>query len=395
MKKIILPIIILTFSAPRAGSQNFDGLVDQVLENNLSLKANAARNSSEIYSLKSDNTLSAPEVEFEYLWGTDDARDKFNAGITQNFDWPGAYSARSKSIKSRSEALRYLEQNEVIEKRVEIKSLYIDIINNKKCSRLIEQRLSIISQLIDKYARGVELGQFSRLDLNKLKIEKLKLIDIAGGISAESEKLKATLEKLNGGKPVDHIINSLEDYPDEPILPVDEYENQIEQSDPLQNYFQALRNAGKSLVKAEQAMRLPGLSIGYHHAREDGEIFNGMSLGITLPFLSSSNKVKSVKIMNEAIALDEESALNERKVNMLANREETLVLFRKYMDYREILADADSSSQLKKALDNGEISIIDYLSELNFFLEAEHEMLMAEHDYRIALTNLNKYLHLR
>lgn len=60
-----------------------------------------------------------------------------------------------------------------LEKRLEIKLIYIAIINNKKNRQIIEERLEIMDRLIEKYSRGVELGQLSRLDLNKLLIEKI------------------------------------------------------------------------------------------------------------------------------------------------------------------------------------------------------------------------------
>lgn len=395
MRKTRIIAAILLADAFFAHSQSFDALVDSVIENNPTLKAEQARIKSELYSAKSENMLSAPDAEFEYLWGRKDAGDKLNAGISQEFDWPGAYKARSKAMKTKSRAMQFLNKSSELEKRLEIKLLYIDIINNKKNSALLKQRIEIMDRLIEKYSRGVSLGQLAILDLNKLKIENLRLKNSLTDFETEFTVLKSSLEKLNGGKPCGYIIDSLNDYPEEIVLPISEYDRQLAESDPMTLYSESAAEAQLQEINAEKMMRLPGFSLGYHYSMEDGEVFNGVALGIKLPSYSSGTKIKAAQALSESLSYEKETLVAERRADMLANREKAVDLLRKYSDYKALMKNDDSVNQLKKSLDAGEISIIDYLAEMDFFLVATQEMLQLEYDYMVALTNLNKYQLLR
>ena len=71
MRKYIIPILFCLTEISFASS--FDALVDSVIDNNPSLKSSDLQMKSEIYDAKSENMLSAPEAEFEYLWGRHDA----------------------------------------------------------------------------------------------------------------------------------------------------------------------------------------------------------------------------------------------------------------------------------------------------------------------------------
>ena len=46
---------------------------------------------------------------------------------------------------------------------------------------------------------------------------------------------------------------------------------------------------------------------------------------------------------------------------------------------------------LQKALEGGQISLLDYLLELRYFLEAQQTLLDLEFEYNTLMTDLNKY----
>lgn len=99
--------------------------------------------------------------------------------------------------------------------------------------------------------------------------------------------------------------------------------------------------------------------------------------------------------MSESLAYQQNMLALERRAEMLSNRNKTLSLLKKYSEYKTVLKNDDSMQQLKKSFDAGEISLIDYLSEMDFFLIANQDMLQLEYEYMTALANLNKYRLLR
>lgn len=191
------------------------------------------------------------------------------------------------------------------------------------------------------------------------------------------------------------IIDRLSDYPDEMVLTLEEYDNLLADADPMSKYNEAMFKSQLETVKAEKRMRFPGFTLGYTHSVEEGETFNGMTVGVKLPSFSSGNKIKAAKAMSESLAYQQNMLALERRAEMLSNRNKTLSLLKKYSEYKTVLKNDDSMQQLKKSFDAGEISLIDYLSEMDFFLIANQDMLQLEYEYMTALANLNKYRLLR
>ena len=56
--------------------------------------------------------------------------------------------------------------------------------------------------------------------------------------------------------------------------------------------------------------------------------------------------------------------------------------------YREALGNADSRQMLIKALESGEISIIEYVRETDYYLEAAEKLLAAQRDLELTMAEL-------
>ena len=109
-------------------ASDFDDVLDTVVKNNLGLKYGLADKEASIAEMKSENTLEAPEVGFESLWGMKGIGDKRNFSISQSFDWPGVYAARSEAVRKSETAMQYLRESAVIDTRMEVRMLLLDII---------------------------------------------------------------------------------------------------------------------------------------------------------------------------------------------------------------------------------------------------------------------------
>jgi outer membrane protein TolC len=56
-----------------------------------------------------------------------------------------------------------------------------------------------------------------------------------------------------------------------------------------------------------------------------------------------------------------------------------------------VLESGNNEKMLQKALEGGQISLLDYLLELRYFLEAQQTLLDLEFEYNTLMTDLNKY----
>lgn len=372
-------------------AQNFDTLLNKVVSNNTELMSSVDAARSELFTQKSENNLPDPEVEVEYQWGRHEVGDKFDVNVTQGFDWPGAYMARGKANKIASEAMSYLNRSNYIDKRLEIKQNLIDIVNVKKNMKVVKERLDLMDQMIEKYTTGMNRGELTILDLRKLKIEKIRLNETMSALESELTLLESTLEAQNGGKECGDIIAEIDNYPDDTILPAEEYEKIIEENDPAVKYSSLMMQSQAQRVKAERLMQFPGFTLGYHHSWEDGDVFNGLIVGVTLPVFSTRNKVRAAKALRRSLEYDEMTVAIQKRATLKSNREKALALYRQMTSYESVLKNDNSIDLLKKSLEGGQISLLDYLSEMDYYLQAERDYLDVQYRYHQTLADLNKY----
>lgn len=391
LKSCTTLILVAGACAFSAGAQNFDTLLNKVVSNNTELMSSVSSARSELLTQRSENNLPDPEVELEYQWGRHEVGDKFDVNVTQGFDWPGAYMARGKANKMASEAMNYLNRSNYLDKRLEIKQILIDIVNVKKNIKIVKDRVELMDTMIVKYTTGVHKGELTVLDLRKLKIEKIRLNESMSTLESELVLLTSTLEAQNGGNDCSDILAAIDSYPDEAILPAEDYERMIEENDPSVKYTSLMMQSQTQRVKAERMMRFPGFTLGYHHSWEDGDVFNGLIVGVTLPVFSTRHKVRAAKALKRSLEYDEMTVAIQKRASVKSNREKALALYRQMTDYESALKNDNASELLRKSLEGGQISLLDYLGEMDYYLQAERDYLDVQYRYHQTLADLNKY----
>lgn len=393
MKHLKFTLAAFTITcAAGATAQNFDTLLNRVISNNPELMSSVALNRSELYNMRSDNTLPDPEVDVDYLWGKGAAGNKFDFSVSQGVDWPGLYSARGKVNKTASQAFFNENRSDYINKRLEIKLAMLDIVSAKKRVALLNERLALIDTLVNKYSTGMKRGEITILDLQKLKLERLRLNESLTDASASLTEGVIILTRLNGGEDCNDIIEMLDSYPDESILPLESYEEAIADNDPAIKRASLMVDMGDERIKAERLSRLPSFSLGYHYNREEGETFNGIVFGLKLPIFSTRYKVKSARALRNSYEYDRLAMSATKLSEMKIAREKAVSLYKKITDYDSVIKSVDAERLLRMALDGGQISMLEYLTELDFYLQAETEQLDNIYNYHVALASLNKYI---
>lgn len=388
MKRYILSLIIATCCFG-VNSMTFDEILHTVASNNPSLAASVAQGNAEIISLKSENNLPDPEVEFDHKWGNEGT--KWGVGISQSFEWPEVYSTRNKAINSATDAMEYLNKANYLDKMVEIKLLLIDIIGTRKQLALYKRLDAQMDSLEVKYAQGRSRGEVTRLDVNKIKIERIALSREIKSLTNQLQTLEASLQNENGGKDVSAMLASLDNYPDEIIRPESEYVQQVKENDPQLTQYSLMAKTQEFNAKAIEMSKRPGFSVGYILENELGTYFNGFSIGLSLPVFSHKHKSEAINASQEALRLQSNAFEIDRISKMKAQRANAISLYQELQDYRPMLENDDNIGLLKKALDGGEINLITYIQEVNFFLEAQKNYLDVEYRYHLALASLNRY----
>ncbi len=162
-------------------------------------------------------------------------------------------------------------------------------------------------------------------------------------------------------------------------------------SSPAVRASQSGAEAAAERASAAARSALPGFSLGYRHQFEGGNHFNGFSVGIALPSWGVSRAKAAAKAEAEAARIQAESQVAQTVAAFDDARRRLEGLSSRMKAYDEALSDADYAVLLRKSLDGGQISMLTYIQEINFFLEARLSRENTARDYHAALAVINKY----
>lgn len=390
MKKIIATAIV-ALMMPTLGAQtkSFDALVSQMLVTNPAIKELNHGSEAEIQEMKAENVLEGPELEGFHKWGNSGDR-KYGVGISQGFDWPGLYSARRQMIRNNETALGLLRNATVTDKKTEARALLVDLVNSKRNISILERIDSMMIDLANYYNSAYKNGQVSILDKNKIDIEVIRL---GGRLTEENNRrgdILASIFDFCGTDQLESELLQLNSYPDAMLLSADDYKKLAEESDPYMAYLKQATEVNKSRGKVASRSALPSFSLGYEWEREEGQDFNGFNIGVK--FATWSNKNSRASIVASGLENDVKIAAQSKKMMTdIDNDHSTALELIKQIDkFETALNDGSHHELLLKALKGGQINMLDYIQEVNFYLEAELDLENMRHEYQLALSRLNR-----
>lgn len=391
--KVIIVCVSLLCShyvhSERISQNAFLRVVDNIAINNKEVTATIAQDASINAALAINNRLPAPELSFGHLWGQRGIGNKWNVEVSQSFDWPGVYSARREANRYQSLASEASVAKSIYDVRCNTAQALLSVIYYTKLTDLYSSNLSRVDSLLDLYNRGYKMGEISILDVNKLKIDRIAANRaLTSAMEGYTESI-SLLRELNNNEPVDNIVSDLPDFPDINLLGLNSYVSEVSRYNAELNYKQHQANMAKANVKVAQQSRYPGFSVGYSHEYEMGENFNGLSIGITLPFLTSGKSVTAARLEQLALEAEADALQTAITSKMAGLYNKAVLLYDEQTQYSKVLTDDDSVRLLNLALRQGQITLIDYMLQVNFFTDAKATHLQVQYNYLQAAIALN------
>lgn len=389
MKRIVVATV-MTASVMCANATT-DRLVEEIIETSPQVEALKSKLRAETANSLTTNNLNDPEVEFEHQWGMKGIGNKWGVSVSQGFDWPGTYPARSSAAKLMRKASQSSFDSELSELRLKVKLSLIDLCHANRDAALLDSIKSSLTQLLDKYRTSFDKGETTILDVKKIEIELLGVTRQLNEAIIAREAIVGELRAVNPGFGWENTL-SLDQYPAEDGVRTEaEYAEILRQNDNQSRYLNNMKELSLANAKVERNSKMPGFSVGYRYDYELGERFNGLSVGVTLPLFSNRNKVKAA--MDEADSY--QSAMVSRNTALEAEwnamRQQAIRLGEECEQYERIFTTSDTQRLLKMALDGGEISLLDYLQETAYFKQAQRDYIATEHELHTVLAKLNRY----
>ncbi len=390
MLKTLLVIIITGLSLQGIAQSSVQEVLQEIEKNNPKLKAHQQYLEAQKLGFRSQNNLDNPELEWEKGFSSQEGKP-YEILLSQSFDFPTSYifknQIRDEKIANLQNSSAKLRQEVLLETEL----ICFELIYRNKQNIELSTRLDNADKLTAFFEKRLKEGDANILEVNKIKMLSLNTKNQLQLVLNKIANLKGDLRKQNGGFELNlHALTY-------PAISIDEdskllLENAVNTDPYLKQLSSNEKMASKetSLVKTNS---LPKITIGYRYLGSDlMKEANGMKLGISIPLWENKNKVKQAKLM-EYFRKEELSFEKLEKENEYEKLFQTLSSLKSSLsDYQNIFSEKKYDSLLRKALDFGEISGIEYLMESIYYYESFDTYLEIEYEYNINKAKLVRYL---
>ena len=391
MKKNILTLLLVLSINTAFAQYAYQNILDTIEVNSTVLSAHY----KQMEAGKAENNAHAlvenPEIEAGYKFGYGEESSKIELGISQEFEFPTVYSHQNKIRKMSSQIIDMQYEIDRSSVLAGAQAICTELIFCKMKLNLYKQNYDNAVKIANAYQKMMEIGETNILDYNKAK---MNLANTKNNYDLEvihHDNLMATLKTMNGGNDIDF---QYEDYA-VVTLPenFDEWYANVEAENPVFEQMRQQLAIDQQNVKLSKAQWFPKFSVGYgaEMAQGHNEGEHGPSLGLVLPLWHNKGTVKSAKLHAEAA---ETLLMNEKA--MTYNYLSSLYAKAKAMQNNigvlaESLQEFDSQTLLFKAFEKGELNLIDYVTETEYYQNAMLELYSAQYEMNATLIELMSY----
>jgi outer membrane protein, heavy metal efflux system len=390
MKQLSLSIIASLFLL-KGTAQGIDTILAKVEANNKALQSNRKYWEARRAEYRTGLNPYDPQVEYDYLFGSPaGAGNQKDFSITQRLDFPTTYKRKrelSGQLATQSELQQKVFRQDLL---LEAKLLALQIIYLNKKGAELTRRLGNTSQLVQDYQKKLDKGDVIILDVNKARLQLLNIQNEADLNENEKQVLLTKLTELNGGNPV--VMNDTL-YPAIPTIPdFETLDSIIEANDPIIKVYQQEINIQQQQIAVQKALNLPKIETGYHSQGILGQSYRGIHAGITIPLWENKNRVKAAQANLEYATANAQMHITEHRLENKGNYEKLATRMKAMQDYSRLIATLNNTTLLNKALNLGQITIIQYFQDESYYFSAYDKYLQMDLEYQQAIARLFKYV---
>ena len=264
----------------------------------------------------------------------------------------------------------------------------------------LDRRLGHAHRVVEAERTRLESGDTDALSHNNVLLSLSALEAEEARIEMERNVLIARLTALNGGVALDNIesldaldaLDCLENLESLDNLDFSSWYAEAEAHLPQLAQARQLSEVRSSELALAKASHLPSLSATYINERHTvGTRSQGVAVGVSIPLWANKNRVRSARTALQAAEAQQTDA--ELQLRSAFEQEFTRVkgLHHTAMLYRRALDEANNSTLLEKAMDEGFISVLEYLQGIELYYDYLDRSLSADRDYHRALATLEAW----
>lgn len=390
MKPNILTAVFLLSATCSFCQTSIDQLLKEIEKNNKSIIAEKQYWEAQRLFYKTGLTPDNPKAELDYMVGRPEgAGNQRDIVVTQGFDFPTAYGKRkslsNEQFKNIDNELNAFRQEILLEAKL----LCINLVYRTKLRDELNARLENADRLLAATNQQIERGETNILNVNKVRLLQLEVKNQSDLNVTEIRTIQYKLDELNGGYPLNTTGIAMDS--EFALQPFDEMDSLIEANDPVVKSIKQEKEIAAKEVSLAQSLTLPKLEGGYHQQAILGQKYEGFHIGMSIPLWENRNKVK----MQKARLVYRELAIREHRTQHYSENKQLYERYTHwknvYTEYQDILSGANNQDLLNKALQHGEINLIEYLMETRYFYDAINRSLEAERELQSSIARLLKF----
>ena len=362
-------------------------LLDTIARNNPTLRAAQAGRQAAEAANRTDTRLPDPEAEVAYLVGSPKGvPGRTNVSLTQSLDW-GVLTKRRQLLAEaadRTAASQYREARRVVLGEA-LQQLVLLIHANRTLAEL-DSRLSLASQVEQLCQKKLEQGALTELELNKARLNVAMAKADRQRACDERETVLARLRTLNGGQPL-HCADTLYSLPARELCLAGTSLTAVRPA--AVEGAEAAVSQAQAELKLAQTQQWPTFNVGFQGEYIRQNNYSGLSLGLSLPLWGNGRaEVRRRKAELLATQLNLADIQQQAGASQLQLSQTTRRLLQVADELHQGLLATQNTQLLQRALQAGQISLLDYLLECSFYYSARTAWLEAERDAYLAAAEL-------
>lgn len=386
MKNLLIIIFLTTIVLTTHAQDKVNDILLQIELNNKELAAYKHATEAQKIENKTGIYLENPVVDAAYLWGNPgETGNRQDFSIMQSLNFITA-SKKGKIAGMLNDQINYVYSLKRKEILLQAKQLCIELGYLNAMSKELQNRLKHAETIDQAYEKRFENGDASIIDRNKAALSLLNARKELENNEISRKNTILKLESLNGGM---SISDTEITYPVQE-LPIDfeVFYAENEGKNPELQVAASDINISKEQIGLNKAMGLPKLSAGYMLENVVGSRYQGIKVALTIPLWENKNNVKLAKVRNTA-AHSYSLAVKQTNYDKYQILYEKAVSLQKMVnDYQTGLKNLNNADLLKKALDNGELNLIEYMLEIQFYYETMNKMQETRRDLELVIAEL-------
>lgn len=393
MKRTLIILYMVCAAAPILCAQSvlksgWESWMAQIAQNNTTLKALHRQMQASVLANGSNLSLTDPEAEVAYLVGTPKGvPNRTNVSLTQSLDWDVLLGRRRALAKANNQVAYNDYRRAVQQVLTEADEQFTTLVYyNKLCGEL-SQRQTLAEEIERLYQQKFERGDINQLEVNKVRLNASVCHADWARANNERQQILANLQRLNGGHAV-AFTDTVYPLAGKALPPLVDFQSALAGSLAVQTAQAAVAQSDAE-IKVAKAEGLPALTVGFQGEYIKQNNYSGLSLGFTVPIWGNSRK----KIRKA----EAELAANRLTVDDVIYQERAQVA-KLYVSAQQLQQAANALQKdmqlmnndqlLRRSLELGQISLLDYLLELSFYYTARTSQLEAERDAQLAVSAL-------